>query len=105
MSPSDRAPSPGYQLFMMALCVFSLVVLAFQASRPTNAATVVILEYADFVACIIFLIDFLKSLFEAKNRWQYFRTWGWLDLLSSIPTVDIARWGRAARVFRIFRVL
>lgn len=102
---SDRKPSPGYQLFMMALCVFSLAVLAFQASRPTNPATVVILEYADFVACLIFMTDFLKSLFEAENKWHYFRTWGWLDLLSSIPTVDIARWGRAARVFRIVRVL
>lgn len=104
-SSPDRQQSPGYQLFMMTLCVFSLSVLAFQASRPTNPATVVILEYADFVACLIFMVDFLKSLFEAENKWHYLRTWGWLDLLSSIPTVDMARWGRAARVFRIVRVL
>ena len=32
-------------------------------------------------------------------------TWGWLDLLSSIPAVDALRWGRAARVLRILRVL
>lgn len=28
-------------------------------------------------------------------------TWGWLDLLSSIPAVGALRWGRAARAFRI----
>jgi voltage-gated potassium channel len=32
-------------------------------------------------------------------------TWGWLDLLSSIPTLQIARWGRLARIARILRVL
>ena len=32
-------------------------------------------------------------------------TWGWIDLLSSIPTVDTLRWGRAGRMMRIIRVL
>jgi len=32
-------------------------------------------------------------------------TWGWVDLLSSIPTVGAFRWGRAARVMRVLRVL
>lgn len=44
-------------------------------------------------------------LYNAPNRWRYLYTWGWLDLASSIPTLDIARWGRAARVARILRVL
>ena len=42
---------------------------------------------------------------RAPNRWRYMYTWGWLDLASSIPTLEVARWGRAARVARIFRVL
>jgi voltage-gated potassium channel len=32
-------------------------------------------------------------------------TWGWIDLLSSIPVLDTLRWGRAARAMRILRVL
>jgi voltage-gated potassium channel len=32
-------------------------------------------------------------------------TWGWLDLLSSIPALPWMRWGRAGRVVRILRVL
>jgi voltage-gated potassium channel len=54
---------------------------------------------------MIFLADFLISLVRAEDRWRYQRTWGWLDLLSSIPTIDIVRWGRAARILRIFRIL
>ena len=42
---------------------------------------------------------------RAPNRWRYFITWGWIDLLSSIPALDVARWGRAARILRILRLL
>jgi voltage-gated potassium channel len=45
------------------------------------------------------------SLSRAPRKWTYLVTWGWLDLLSSIPTVDALRWGRTARVMRILRVL
>jgi voltage-gated potassium channel len=90
---------------MLALCLYSLGILAFQASRPSDPATRTILEYADLLVCLIFLGDFLLSLARADNRWRYFRTWGWLDLLSSIPALDVARWGRAARILRVFRVL
>lgn len=103
-----RAPgstSTGYQLFMLVLCLYSLGILAFQAAGPAEPTTRVILDYADFAVCLVFLGDFLISLVRAENRWRYFVTWGWLDLLSSIPAVDVTRWGRAARILRIFRVL
>jgi voltage-gated potassium channel len=106
MFRTDSAtPSAGYQIFMLVLCLYALTILAIQAAAPINPSTVAILDYADFAVCLIFLGDFLLSLYRAKNRWKYFVTWGWLDLLSSIPTIDIARWGRAARILRIFRVL
>ena len=90
---------------MLALCVYSLAILVYQTSQPIDPSTVTILESADFFVCVIFLIDFGISLRRAPNKWRYLRTWGWLDLLSSIPTLNAARWGRAARVLRIFRVL
>jgi voltage-gated potassium channel len=31
--------------------------------------------------------------------------WGWVDLISSIPMLDIFRWGRIVRVVRILRIL
>jgi len=96
--------SPGYQVFMLVLCVYSLGVLAFQAGDPPPA-TRTVLDYADFLVCMVFLGDFLVSLYRAESRWRYFVTWGWIDLLSSIPAIDVARWGRAARILRVLRVL
>jgi voltage-gated potassium channel len=105
LRPPASSGSPGYQVFMLVLCLYSLGILAYQASGPTEPTTVEILEYADFAVCLIFLSDFVVSFLRAPDRWKYIRTWGWLDLLSSIPTVDIVRWGRAGRILRIFRVL
>lgn len=101
--PNSTKDSPSYQLFMLALCVCSL--LALSANVLVQEATEVrrLIVYADTAVCAIFFVDFLLSLYRADNRWRYFYTWGWIDLLSSIPLVDVARWGRAARIARIFR--
>jgi voltage-gated potassium channel len=100
-----KAPSPAYQFFMLTLCIYALAVLAVQRISHIEPGTQSVLDYADYVVCSFFLLDFFISLWRAPNKWRYFAAWGWLDLLSSIPTMDVARWGRAARVLRVFRVL
>jgi voltage-gated potassium channel len=55
--------------------------------------------------CAAFFVDFVINLKHAENRVKYFFTWGWIDLLSSIPAVDWLRVGRFARLVRIVRVL
>lgn len=103
---SGRASaSPAYQLFMLLLSLLALVSLAAQTAFRVGGEARMILQYADTAVCVLFLLDFLGSLYSAENRLRYLVTWGWLDLASSIPSVDVARWGRAARVARIFRVL
>lgn len=97
--------SPAYQLFMLVLCLYALGALAFQSAMELDPETSDVLDYADYVVCILFLADFVGSFLRAPDRWRYLATRGWLDLLSSIPALDIARWGRAARMARIFRVL
>lgn len=98
-------PSAGYQVFMLVLSLFALGQLGVQATLPLKPSTRAILGYADLVVCVIFFVDFLVTLARSPDRFRYMRTWGWIDLLSSIPTIDIARWGRFARVLQIFRVL
>jgi voltage-gated potassium channel len=111
MASKVRAPgvaevrSPAYQIFMLVLCFLALGALSAQVMLQLDPSTRMILDYADNVICAAFLLDFFLSLYRAPDRWGYLSTWGWIDLLSSIPTVDVARWGRAARVVRIFRVL
>jgi len=97
--------SPPYQLFMLGLCLFALVILVLQTAFRLDPEVVAILEWADSVVCVVFLGDFVRSVVKAPNRREYLLRWGWLDLLSSIPTLDVARWGRVGRILRLVRVL
>jgi voltage-gated potassium channel len=94
-----------YLLFMLILSVLALAALAAEAVLPLDQGTREILNYADTLVCVAFFTDFLVMLHRAEKKWRYLLTWGWLDLASSIPTFDALRWGRAARIMRIFRVL
>ena len=97
--------SHAYQLFMLALCLYALGVLAAHSLLQLSEATVEILDYADVGISVLFLADFVHSLVKAPGRWRYLYTWGWLDLASSIPMLPTLRLARAARVVRVFRVL
>jgi voltage-gated potassium channel len=94
-----------YQLFVLILCVWAIVLLGAETVLTLDPETRTILVYADTVVCGIFFIDFLNSLYRAPNRTHYMLRWGWIDLLSSIPTIGVLRLGRAARILRVLRVL
>jgi voltage-gated potassium channel len=94
-----------YQLFMLMLCMVALAVLGAQALLRLDGSTSTILQYADNVICAFFLADFIGNVVRAPNKVRYLVTWGWVDLLSSIPSVDAFRLGRAARLLRILRLL
>lgn len=104
-APKSHTGSPAYQLFMLALCVYALATLVVHVAVPLTSGTEDILDYADYCVCALFFVDFVISMIRASNRRRYFFTWGWIDLLSSIPMVNAARWGRLARVVRILRIL
>ena len=100
-----QTESAPYQVFMLALCIYVLAALGVEAVLQPDDQTRRLLTYADTALCAVFLADFAWSLYRAENRVRYFLTWGWVDLLSSIPTFDLARWGRAARAARLIRLL
>jgi voltage-gated potassium channel len=97
--------SPAYQVVMLVLCLYAIGSLAFHAVRPLHPEVTILLDYADNAVCVLFFLDFAISFWMAPNRLNYLLRWGWLDLLSSIPMLDVARWGRMGRILRIFRVL
>jgi len=63
-----------------------------------------ILEVSDTVICFVFIADFFIQLVRAERKWQYLK-WGWIDLISSIPTLAWFRVGRTVRIIRILRIL
>jgi voltage-gated potassium channel len=79
------------------------VLLVFRASVPLTDESRQLFDQCDLVLCAFFFVDFVRNLARADNRWRYFRTWGWLDLVASIPAVDYFRLGRVGRVVRILR--
>jgi voltage-gated potassium channel len=92
------------ELFMLMLCVFSLLTLALQTFVHLPTDDIVILDTVDNMVCGIFLIDFLIRLTYARDKLQFFAR-NWIDLASSIPAIESFRAGRIVRVIRMLRVL
>ena len=93
-----------YLFFVLLLSLMALVVLSADVFVDDNSETG-ILGYADTLLCVLFFGDFLVCLSRTENKAKYLFTWGWLDLISSVPAIDVLRWGRAARLARVLRVL
>lgn len=103
-SEASQAHATPYLLFMVLLSVFSLVLLAVDVTFTAGASFRSILRGADTALCVLFFADFLVTLFRSRDRRRYLATWGWVDLVSSIPVISVFRLGRVARIARIIRV-
>jgi voltage-gated potassium channel len=101
----ESRTSVAYLLFVLGISVLAMLLLAVGTVANLSPSTRVILDYADTVLCALFFLDFVITLATAPRKLQYLVTWGWLDLLSSVPMVNAFRIGRLARVVRILRVL
>jgi voltage-gated potassium channel len=106
VTPADVAPtdSKPYEFFMFGLCIYVLLALAAETFLHLNPATVAVLDYGDTAICFVFLADFFVSFLRAPDKLAYMK-WGWIDLISSIPTIGVLRVGRLARLIRILRCL
>ncbi len=74
------------------------------ASSRLPEETSILLNHIDNAVCIIFIGDFVFNVITAKSKLGYLK-WGWIDLVSSIPNLQILRWGRFIRIIRILRIL
>jgi len=96
-----------YNLFIMLTTVLSLTIMVAMA-LPLSSETERLLLAYDNLICLVFLADFALNLRLAPSPRAYFiGERGWLDLLGSIPTLQIFRFAalfRLARIFRLARV-
>lgn len=94
----------GLQIVMLVLSVYVLCALFVQTAfrLPTELAD--LLQTIDSLICVLFIGDFFFGLYRAERKWGYLK-WRWIDLVSSIPTLELFRWGRALQVIRVIRVL
>ena len=95
----------AYDLVIGILAIFSLILLIPIYFGHVSSQDVAVLYLVENALCVVFLLDFFRSLRLASNKWGYFlRGGGWLDLLGSIPISAFAIF-RFARLFRIVRLL
>jgi len=95
----------AYDLVIGMLAIFSLIILIPIYFGNLSSEDKLILIYLEYALCVVFLLDFFRSLHLAQDKWGYFlKGGGWLDLLGSIPISAFAIF-RIARLFRIIRLL
>ncbi|MDC0611534.1 ion transporter [Vibrio sp.] len=93
-----------FQIFTLILSIYVLLALCAEALFPISTDTKKILRITDNIICIFFLIDFVIQFRAAPNKLKFMK-WGWIDLISSIPMLDMFRYGRIFRVIKVLRVL
>ena len=103
-STRNRSRDGVYDLFIVALTLFSLLVVVVYYLLPLSEATLQTLLWIDIPISFIFLLDSLHSLRRAPDRRAYLK-WGWLDFLGSVPLILPLRIARLARLIRAVRTL
>lgn len=91
-------------IIVIVLSIYVLVALILDTffKLPTEVSRV--LNLTDNFICIFFLIEFFIRFYKAENK-LVFMKWGWIDLISSIPTFDLLRAGRTLRLIRLLCIL
>jgi len=92
-----------FNLFILILSFYILISLFISSLMKLSAETQVLLNYIDNGICCVFLIDFFIRFKNAPHKGQFIK-WGWIDLLASIPNLEIFRPGRFLRIFRLIRL-
>lgn len=101
---SEKRFLSGWDFMILFFSVFALALIPIEMLYRKNTEILEILTAADYVLCSFFFVDFLIQLNQAKGaRLRYLKV-GWIDLLSSIPTIPGAQLGRVVRVLRILKV-
>lgn len=93
-----------FQVVIVVLSLYVLISLVISTFLNLSPEIKQLLDYIDNLICIIFLVDFSIRFFQAKNKLKFMK-WGWIDLISSIPTFNMFRAGRLLRLVRILRIM
>ena len=105
VAAQPRQHSNVYNIFILVLTILSLAIMVVML-LPISDATLQLLSVYDNLICVIFLIDFFLNLRRAPKKSDYFiRERGWLDLLGSIPSLELfTNVGRFAGLLRLARL-
>ena len=94
--------------YIIAFLIFVVLgLLSFETmSKNLNKNILYNIFLIDAICCLFFQLNFWIEFYLAESKRWYLRN-HWLDFLTSIPipSYELARTGRAIRLFRLLRVL
>jgi voltage-gated potassium channel len=93
-----------FQILIIILSVYVLAALFVDTIVVLSPETSSLLTLIDNGICVVFLVDFAVRFRRAENKLSFMK-WGWIDLISSIPTIEALRAGRVFRLIRLIRIL
>ena len=80
-------PATYDQFILVLTIIFLLIVLALMV-LPLSSDAAAILLRIDLFFCLLFLVDFLLTLWRVPSKFDYFfKRAGWLELLGTIPAL------------------
>lgn len=93
-----------FNIFVVILSIYVILSLIIETlfHLPTEISRLI--NLLDNLICIIFFFDFSIRFYNSEDKLKFMR-WGWIDLISSIPSFEYLRFGRAVRLIKIFRLL
>jgi voltage-gated potassium channel len=93
-----------FDILIIILSIYVLIALLVDSFFKLTPEMSKLLYLIDNIICVVFLIDFANRFIKAPSKLQFMK-WGWIDLISSVPSFEFLRYGRLIRVFRILRIL
>ena len=101
-------PATGAELViettLMALALLSVVGLGLRVMGVLDAEYLRLWVISDYFVCVVFIIKVIWDVYQAEDK-RAWLTWGWVDILASMPYVEETRSLRLLRFFLIFRAL
>ncbi|MBF4508787.1 potassium channel family protein [Flavobacterium sp. JLP] len=91
-------------LIVLILSIYVLGALVVDSVYILPRETSILLNYIDNAICGFFFIEFCIRLGNTENKLKFMR-WGWIDLVSCIPMINILRAGRLLRLIRLLRII
>lgn len=104
MQPQSQSFGKNYDILILVLSLYVVFVLFLTAVIRVPVTVIEILEWIDLAICLVFLFDWIYFFVKAEDRIVYFKQ-HLIDLIGSIPLVQILRPLRICRVIRLVKTL
>lgn len=95
-----------FEATVLSFTIYILFSLIYQLTPINNKEIIKLLEFFDFIACCIFLVDWFGRLKHSHNK-KKFALWNLPDLVASLPFLfifDYVGFIKGLRIIRLIKV-